>query len=383
MGAAGTAGVDTGCQECFGRAIAEGLNREGGLFGRQVKMVFKDNAFAALQADPAGTAQANCTYFTEDRPVFAVIGLNGIDGDGYRACLAKRQTPLVSMTSNPPVDDRTIARFAPFFFNAFNPNWSRLMPVLVKRLVAQKYFTGWDNVAGQPSAVAPVKMGILYGSDETSRRVGPALAAEVRKAGHPTETYQYSSGGSSSEMQAAVLRFKANGVTHVTTLGVEPFFFAPVAESQRYRPRYAVHTNMVPGFTLEQTNAAQANGAMGIGWNPGVDGKEPAAKQPDPGPGAAWCRKAVKDGGVEGGGALALSFCDVIRLAVLGARAGNGLDAQAIRRGAASLGPRFPVASGFTSGITATDFTLFGAARDLQWSSQCSCLRYTSEPYPL
>jgi hypothetical protein len=50
-------------------------------------------------------------------------------------------------------------------------------------------------------------------------------------------------GQAASEIQAAVLKFRSNGVTHVLPVEQNSLaFFASAAEGQHYRPRYGVDT---------------------------------------------------------------------------------------------------------------------------------------------
>ena len=56
--------------------------------------------------------------------------------------------------------------------------------------------------------------------------------------------------------------------------GLDPwiFVFSASAESQHYRPRYAIHTGIAPQASMQSNApAAQLAGAMGLGFAPTLD----------------------------------------------------------------------------------------------------------------
>ena len=63
------------------------------------------------------------------------------------------------------------------------PSWNTLAPQLVRSLVAQGYFHGWDTATGKPSS-SPVRVGLLGFDSPIQRRVNALLAAELTKAGY-------------------------------------------------------------------------------------------------------------------------------------------------------------------------------------------------------
>jgi hypothetical protein len=366
------------------RAIVADLNRRGGLFGREISLVVKDDSSASVLADPGAAGQADCAYFAQDHPVIGVVNTDAsLDLENFRGCFQKAQIPLVTTTTT-AFDDTTGRQYAPFYYNALAVSWNRFADLFVDRLKAQGWGGGWNPQTGTASPSTPVKVGIYYGSSPASNRAGGLLQAAFKRAGWATDSYQYSDpsqGGSS-----AVLRFAANGVTHVVSDG-SLFFFATAARSQGYRPRFGVTTYEGPQVLLDANgDHSQLNGAMGVGWYPTLDVDE--AQDPGPGPGTAQCLLALKRGGQTFSGkrfaqAFGMALCDGLRLAVLGAKAGGGLDPASVRRGIVSLGTSFPVGGSFGAGLSATNYALPGAGRDLVWDAKVESFRYVGSTFPI
>lgn len=390
LGAIGSS-LATGDQKGDAEAIVAALNREGGLFGRQIKLLVHDSALARTEADPEGVGQEICSDLTQDRPVIAIVNLTPIASDALWACAAKARTVLISVGSA-DWDDELSGRYTPYFYSAGFPSLSRLVPVFISRLSEQQYFQRWDTSIGGPSPAAPpVKVGVLYGNTETGRRQGKILATAITKAGYPTETFEYAG---ENDYPAAVLRFKTNGVTHVTGPDDGMAFFVLAAKSQRYYPRLGIHSYMTPHTSLQEIAGAtreQLNGAVGVGWYQYLDVS--TAQDAGLSSGGKWCVDALAQGGQTFANndehrfaeAFGLGICDGIRLPSRGAQAGGGLDPVAIRKGIVSIGRGYPpAAAGFgVSGLSETNFGFPGAARDLRYDSSCDCFAYVGGTYGL
>jgi hypothetical protein len=374
--------LNPGDQIADAEAVVADLNAKGGLFGRQVVLIVKDDRGAEVLADPSAAGAADCAYFAQDHPVISVVNTDAtLDLDSFRACFAKARIPLITLTTT-PFDDQTGAGLAPYFYNALVVSWSRLAPILLTRLQAQSYFGGWNTTTGTASSTTKAKVGVLYGTDTAGSRDGPALVAGLQRAGYATDTFQYSQNGDAA---SAVLRFAQNGVTHVIGIDVFQFFFMTSARSQHYLPRYGVTTYNAPEALLRANgDPAQLAGAVGVGWYPSLD--TDAAHDPGPGPGKADCLAALAKGGQSFEGkrfaeAVAMAECDGIHLAVYGAKAGGGLDPVTVRAGIVKLGASFPTGGGFASGLSSTNFAMPGAGRDLGWDAGCSCFSYRGATY--
>lgn len=378
--ALGLENLDFGDIEGDINAVVADLNSRGGLFGRQVVPVFRDNATADLLSDPARVGQANCTYFSQDRRVVAVVNvLVLLDVDSFRSCLAKEKIPF--FVASGLIDDKVLESLRGYIYNA-SPTWNTYAPLLAQRLEAQGFFEKWNSRSGGPGA-EPVKVGLLiYAGTPTSQRIGQLISAALKRQGYaPATTFTYTD-VTGSQMPNAVLRFRSEGVTHVFDYTAALRQFMVTAEQQGYRPRYAVVSSIGPRDQIAaQVPAEQLRGALGLGFCPTCD----VATPQDPGstPGGPSCRQILSKRGIKYEGepkrtalGVAYFFCDGIRLFADAFRAGEGLLPGNLEAGAAKVGSAFAPAITFRSGLRAGRPIVAGAARDFGWGAACSCFTY-------
>jgi hypothetical protein len=379
--ALGLVGLDFGDQEGQARAVIAAVNKDGGVLGRRVVPVFHDIASADVQSDPQHAAQAACTALTEDRQVAGVVNLvAGIDVPTFYGCLKQHDTPVVS-GGLLPTDTAFQRQFAPYFYSLFAPSYDDVMGVLLDRLKARDYFTGWDTTGGRAGAV-PVRLGLIYAQQGPENRIGKRLKTELVRRGYTVAAdwaYDSSTTASSTrDVAAAVLPFRSANVTHVVALDSLVVYFELAAQQQQYRPRYAYTSYSAAGVLLQANAAGQQPGSLGVGWAPTTD--TDSAHDPGVLPGETACRKAMREGGQDVSARstelVAMELCDGINMLVLGARSGGGFDAAALRAGLSSIGQAFRPALSFGSALGPGSAYLPGGARDFGWSASCSCFVY-------
>ena len=376
----GAKNVDPGDSEAQANAVVSYLNSKGGLFGRQVKIKFRDVATVSTATNADSTGAAVCTYFSQDNPVVAVLSIVTVmDYPSFRSCLARAKIPLFSATVK-TVDDQASAQLSPYFYQTIAVSWNSLAPALVSRLSAQGWFGGWNTALGKPASTK-AKVGILIDGTDTGTRVGQIVKKALAKAGYPDSLiYQY--GDASQGQQSSVFYFKGNGVTHVIVTDVELTAFQTSANNQQYKPRYGITSYNDPYSNLEAsglTPAGANDGAMGVGYAPGLDVSDSNA--PAPSAGSKTCIDLMKKAGQTFPNkrlafAIAMSMCDGIMLTVKGAIAGGGLDGSSIYQGIQKLGPTYSPATGFRAALSSTKRFVPGQARDLAYYPACKCFKY-------
>jgi hypothetical protein len=381
--AAGYNTVNAGDQVGDVEAILAALNAAGGLFGRTLVGVDRDNSSTEVTSNPEGTAAGNCDFFKNDKKVVAILNLqSGLDTDNFRACTSQAQLPVMSLSIQ-PLTDEILAPLKGYLIPLLVPTYDRMAPVFMKRLTAQGYFKGWDNTAGTTSATAAVKTGVIVTSDRQGAAVLKVYERELAAVGQKPVVFRYAPSGSQqqSDFQSAVLQFRQAGVTHVFSDGANISLFMIQASSQRYRPRYALSSYAAPQpFVQTLAPKDQLPGMVGIGSSPTIDVN--LADDPGPTPGSPWCLKALKDGGQTFNGdkrfaqAIAFALCDGFRMLVAAAKAGGGLTGPQLVQGVGDAGPTFPTSFAFSSGFAPGVSTLPGSARDLAYNESCSCFRY-------
>lgn len=372
------------------RAIAADLNAKGGLFGRKILPLFHDNSTTSLQSNPEAAAQANCSDFTQDHHVIAVLnGVTPIDTDAFRQCLKQHRVPLLSI-GYATYDDEIYRQFGPYLWTTAMPDLSRFIPGYVSDLATATYFSGWDTKASRPAGT-PAKVGLLEPDTRFGHVTATLLQAALRSHGILVEApFFYTENGSSygSDMSSAVLKFNTAGVTHIldiTNVAAPVLVFAQTAQRQRYFPRYGMSSWLLPSqaatIFAQSGIQAQLNGSIGVGWTPGGDVN--TAQDPGETPAQRECRNILARGGQTFAGdgqryALFVGYvlCDAIRLLVTGALDSRDLTPDAIAAGIARAGSRVPVAATFKNGSSSTTRALPSAFRDLYYTNTCSCFEY-------
>ena len=375
----GYSGIDPGDTAAQAQAVVDQVNRAGGVLGRKVVIKTYDVPTLSSAQNPDQAGQEVCTYFTQDQPVVAVFNvIHTVDKTTFRSCLAQRHVPLFNAALS-VVSRADAAKLAPYFYSLGTPTWDVLAPVLVQRLRAQGYFSGWDARLGQPSPATPPVVGVLVADSPLGHADEAIITANLKAAGYTkVVTFAYPPPG--SDIDGAVLNFAQNGVTHVISDDIELVTFQIHAQGQNYRPRYGIHTYNAPSANLEALGPkSQQVGEVGVGWGPTFDvsaGNDPGAFDS----GVTACKTAMDKEHVTSSDRLAeadaLLVCDAIRFGVAGMLTGHGLTAAQMFAGAVREGRSFAPAFTFSAGFTSNRLFLPASVRDLAWNVGCSCFRY-------
>ena len=199
--------------------------------------------------------------------MFAVIGT--VLADNEVDCLAKANTPFLAQTA--ALFDRTMFdRYPGLVFQPF-------------MITAERQGAWIDSLFSQGYFSAGAKVGLLEFDNSVYHKfadtvIKPRLAARGLKVADEVAfavpDSAASTGGLFAQASNAVLRFKSEGITHVIlspTGGAIPFVFMQSAETQSYRPRYALNSLEVPAFVTQNVPVAQLTGSLGVGWLPASD----------------------------------------------------------------------------------------------------------------
>ena len=327
----GVEGAEPFDQEAVARAVVDDINGRGGIAGRRVVLVFYDYQTADLP-NPTVADQKACTLFTEDRPVFAVVAAVGPVTDLLPECLAKAGVPLIA-NDNIPRPQAMFERLAAYLYSTASPTMEHFVRAVLPRAVANGYLGKWDVVRGDAGA-APVKVGLLVSDSPAGELFVKLVTAELARRGVTAYTTFAANPLDASQMQAAVLRFNGEGVTHVIPEALNLLLFPQAAESQRYRPRYLVSTAQALLLVQGTAPPAQLKGALGAGYFPSYD----VDNAHDPGevsPYESHCKEAQRRGGTNPNQRNAFNAmgkaCDGFRFLEVAITKG-GLSTDGIRR---------------------------------------------------
>jgi hypothetical protein len=390
----GGKGLDFGDPVAGIRLLVHDINAHGGIAGRKVEPLFY--AIDPQSSSPYATlAQAECTYFTEDHKVFAVIDTT--PAADARACLEKHGVADLSgklITSDLASNE----------IDAYTTRLDRMFSALVPALVAQNWFSPWDRTTAQPG-VTRAKTGIVTVDDpHDNRAVDGVLIPGLRRAGYAPDSSDViriaPPGGFSDDgavvaaIDAAVLKLNTHGVDHVIlndSNGSLSLLFNSYAYSQNYFPRYGGSTGNGWQVLLDagDLQAKTLNGAMGIGWQPLFDvpyvngGKGPGDTST-----RQRCFRVFKDGGIpETSGQSAggqAEGCDVMYLLPTLFRGYEGpVNVGALLQRLNALGTAYPQASGLGSRFAPDQHDGAGAYAYLQFRSGCSCFAYSGAAHPM
>ncbi|MFP5326923.1 MAG: ABC transporter substrate-binding protein, partial [Acidimicrobiia bacterium] len=276
--------------------VIKDLNDRGGIHGRKVVPVWHAlDALAAKTYEQHG--QEMCATWTEDNKVFAALGA---PYESLRQCMENAGAPM-TYTSLSGSSELTFKEY-PLYFEPGNLNLNRIGRHTVESLVRRKFFP------------ANARIGLLTFDDPYFRHamtqsMHPALARHGLK---PTDTVYVPSpestsdlGGISAGISSAVLRFRANQVSHVLILdqaAVATFLFMQEAESQGFRPRYGLNTQngntALSDLLASSGSQDQLINSLSIGWAPSLDLSEADDPNDKASPLRRRCLKILEDGGL-------------------------------------------------------------------------------------
>lgn len=384
---AATFGVQASNQDIFAahKKMFAYLNAHGGLAGRKIEPVYYRIDGAA--ADNASAFNAACAYVTQDHKVDVVLSFDIDNFQGFSRCLLKYGIPQIDggqYTTDGP-DTATTP-------NLFTPDalaHDRFASLLVKTAVARGWLTSKDvlGVVTQDCAVD----NRVY--DKVIVPATKAAGVKVLRSAVKCINGAGDIGTASSQISSTVLRFRSEGVTHVTLLGAPEgagvLLFAQAASQQKYYPGYLLTSNSFADGNSKGTTwpADQLDKMKGIGWSPILDTGLKAKTTPRQAQAQGLCKtmdptRAGADSSSDPNSVTTAFYgiCDTVRLleAMLKASAGAA-SVQAL----ASAYQR--VAEGLASAkLTDARFTSKGGRRDgaalvapfSYKASGCRCFTY-------
>ncbi len=365
--------------------MIEIINKQGGLFGREVVPIYYKFDAASSQT-VSQQEQAACAHWTEDNEVFAILEGSPV----LREC-AKRAGAINSVPYGASLPEHFDQY--PYYFETSGLDLVRVGPVTVTGLARQGYFKGepkigvvtWDD----PTYRASLERGFIPAL--TSK--GIELATEPAYITSPQTAQDL--GATSADINSAVLRFQTQGITHVLLVdgpsglcsnACMGTLFLRRADSQEYFPRYGFNTNNVAIAALEQGlyPARQLRRSMSVEW-------WTLDKSYDEG----WkinqarerCYKLMRDAGVPMDNTnrqyTARAACEQFWFyQVIEKILGNApLTANNFMVAVNRVASGYPSTNAFAVHLSATQHDGIAAARNAEFDEECGCYKFTSDPY--
>lgn len=210
------------------RALVKWANATGGIGGRKIAPPIPVTV-TTTEATDQSRMTAYCTKATEDDKVEAFIDFTFFVSDESTSCFARHRVTLASLLAK--TGDATFKRHRPYLVTTAS-SVERSAKAMVAGLRDAGYFKG-------------AKLGIVLDDLPAAEHAYQSvIVPALKKIGvTPEEVFRVdasSSGNSSSQGSAAVLRFRSAGVTHVFWFAnfLSQLAFTNNAESQNYYPRY-------------------------------------------------------------------------------------------------------------------------------------------------
>jgi ABC-type branched-subunit amino acid transport system substrate-binding protein len=373
----GLSGIATGDQTNQMTTMVKTINARGGILGHKIVLAPHDVNSVQATSNPDQVAAEACADWAEHH-VFAAV--NAGNAPALLSCLKKHGIITVGSMDV----QATALVYGQGVYGPSAISVTRYIPAVVDRLVAQGFFTPWDTNAGGPSKVAPVKIGAQSFNDSEGREYVRVLKAALAKHGltlTDVESHSTNLSENASSTQAAVLKFRADGITHVFNANV---LFYKSADSQGYRPRYAVDdTIATPALLTQNASASQLHGSMGAGYLPTTEVENP----PDVSPAATRCKKLMRDAGEDVSQSLVLTIvlnvCDALSFLEQTLTLGGVISAAGLQAGLAKL-THFESAVTYRSRVSPTLHDGGAGVRDFVYVDSCTCYRFPSTAiYPV
>lgn len=373
---AGTSGVlgknvSIGDPPAQARAVAGWINSHGGLGGKTLTLDVYGAPYADYVSNPAAVYTRICTHYTQDAKVLAVAVY--VPDRTLLDCLSKHD--VISISDGYSLDRQSFSTYDKYYWSPGSMSQDRGAEVGVAGLAGSRFLT--------PSA----KIGILRYDEVTYARAEVSLRRALKARGLDavtTSTISYTSTSQAeSDAAAAVLAFRARGITHVMVLdnsGGITYAFMQSAESQQYRPFYALTTNNSPQALQQLAPAAQLKKAEGISWWHGDVGTRTDQATPPAIPSSKeTCLSIMRKAGVDVSGSAAgssLITCDQLLLlkAVMDrAAAPNSTAMTAALNG---LGTSYSSPLSYASRFGAGRHDAAYVTRRIRFDADCSCWLY-------
>lgn len=363
----GISGLSVGDGEAAAQAIVDVINANGGTAGRTLEVIYHE-------WDPAGNRaaewEAACNTFTQDNTTMVVATQVAGVWDELYDCLARAGTAHVqdSFAGFREQYDR----YPNLLFSPSDIVSDRLIDNMIDTLEAQGWFGD-----------APVIASYRYDRPLEDRLVEQVLKPALARHGYELRLdMRITIEGEQTEVNGLVLQANSAGVTHVIPFP-SPLFFMIAADSQGYRPDYALQTGHGPGALLEgAAPRRQLEGAMGVGWAPDYDLN--ANNSPGPvTPTNKFCIDTIAAAGEDMTApttrAVAMSICDQVLFIDRTLDVADEVSPAGITRAMAKLGS---MESAYTWNVdwnAPAERDGLGSYRVIAFDDDCGCFQYATD----
>ncbi|MCW2542481.1 MAG: hypothetical protein JWM40_33, partial [Frankiales bacterium] len=368
------AGLATADTKVLYEAYLQDINAHGGVLGRRLVGVYRK---LSPTASLASIAQDVCTYYSQDHKVSFVFSPPLLDMYG---CLSK--AGIAALSSTPQNVSKQLLRRWPLALLPESLAMDHYSDIEAKEFTAMGFFHhGLTD-----------KLGVIYFENDAASVDGfgelqKALPRYGTKIDY-TEALTFADGTSGlaameASVQAAELKFSAEGVTEVICVEVNAFacgFFGVYASSQGYYPRYAFSGAQVLSNIVANVPAKELADSVFLGWFPAQD-LQHEAEMPAP---LRACFGFFRKRGVTVSTGNQRSqteqACADVNFFLAAIRAAPAVSAAGLIKGAELIGLTYTSIGTFGVKISANQRDGVSRIRRGAFVTSCDCFRYTSNP---
>lgn len=365
-GIPGTTNQSSGDSRAQAKAVVDWINAHGGAGGRAVKLAPHAVDLAALNnGESASEIEKNCTAWTQDtHPVIATLRFNHPD---LIRCLGTKGVPTIGGAAVAP--ESSYRNFP--YFHAAQASYDHGAVTAVRAFSSTRFLTR-DS-----------KVGVVVQKDNIVNGTRDALLAALKAHGIPFEVFEASASNIAEGAQgvaAAVLKFRTDDVTHVMFVsygGGAGYLFMNAAESQQYRPNYALTTADSPALLAANSPPAQLANAKMLGWLPGEANSEQARVLSGWNDTGRLCVSILRKAGVAFTtptvGLNALSVCDQLLTVRAILNRTDDISVAGVRSGVARLGSSYQSPRAFRTVLGPRRSAGAAHSRYLSFDASCRC----------
>lgn len=362
-------------------ALIRYYNKHGGIAGRQIKVV--ESTVNATSSSYSTDVEAACAKFTQDYKVDVVLTTAGTGSfDSFESCLAKAHLVNLEAYDQGNTDQATFARY-PTLFTVGAPMIDHAVTATLRGLTTSGYISS-KNKIGVIVEACPYN---IRAFELSYAPLAKQLGLSVTRRDVTCVNGAGDLGTMIQQVTTAVLPFRSAGIDRVSFISdfesVGVLAFGDQAESQGWKPGYALTSAAHIGSNAPQYSQPQLPQMVGVGNLPNVDLSSRGTPTGD----VARCRSILASEGVTASAPADFSImdtaCDVFWLLEDGLTRSHGNSALSAlvpaldavgnsHRSASVLGATTTYDAGRRDGAPLSAIFAFQPA--------CKCFRYTSTP---
>ena len=353
-------------------AVVQHINANGGMGGRQVQADIKTYISAN---DSPDTSQAQCSAYTQDSRVFAVVLDGGLQNNAV-PCYAAANTLVLDQTLVAH-DQTQFENTSPYLWSPTHPEYSSFVKAQLDQMNKAGFFTGNSGVLIMPADIEVARRA----TDQIVKPFLSSIGVTRSQVAFIDSTNTGTLGATAAAALTAGKNGKFNRVVAIGGARIESVALSDQAAAN-YPSTWSISSYDSPPFIQnnpETIVTALRNGMTGIGYSPAIDVYENTVGPafPDPtNPQQVLCTNIINQAGAtppenrRNNWRSALQYCDAaffLKAVLDKAPAGATLTGAQFKDAAAQIGTTYRSSMTFGASWGPNVYAGTNAAQDLKW----------------